>query len=64
VDRVSHSDIAPRTLADGEVDQINGGIIPFIVPGILLGMAYCWLDGDFDTKPVLGDYPTGPKNTG
>jgi len=64
VDRVSHSDIAPRTLADGEVDQINGGIIPFIAPGILLGMAYRWLDGDFDTKPVLGDYPTGPKNTG
>jgi hypothetical protein len=63
-DRMSRSDIARRTLADGEIDQINGGIIPFIVPGILLGMAYCWLDGDFDTKPVLGDYPTGPKNTG
>jgi hypothetical protein len=57
---MSRSDIALRTLAD----QINGGIIPFIVPGILLGMAYCWLDGDFDTRPVLGDYPTGPKNTG
>ena len=52
------------SIADGEVDQINGGIIPFIVPGILLGMDYCWRDGDFDTKPVLGDYPTGPKNTG
>jgi hypothetical protein len=52
-----------RTLAYHEIDQVDGGWIPFITPGVLIGLAYCWLDGDFDTKPTLGDYPTGPKDT-
>jgi hypothetical protein len=55
---------AIRAIGDAEIDQVNGGWIPFIALGIALGIGYCELDGTFDKPRVLGDFPSGPKNVG
>ena len=56
-------DAGMRALADGEIDQVDGGIIPLIAPGIALGLLYCYLTGDFDIQRTFGDYEARPKNT-
>ena len=54
-----------RAVSDAELDQVNGGLFPFLASGVELGILYCMADGTFDPKPgPKGDFPTGPKNVG
>ena len=55
----------PRTISDVELDQVSGGLFPFIATGVAVGILYCMADGTLDPKPgPKGDFPTGPKNVG
>jgi hypothetical protein len=50
-------------LSNAELDQVSGGLFPFIALGVALGIAYCIADGTLDPPPApKGDFPTGPKN--
>jgi lactobin A/cerein 7B family class IIb bacteriocin len=58
---MSLNGIAP--LSNAELDQVSGGLFPFIALGVALGIAYCIADGTLDPPPApKGDFPTGPKN--
>jgi hypothetical protein len=53
------------SLADIDLDQVNGGFFPFLALGISLGIGYCILDGTLDPPPApKGDFPVGRKNIG
>ena len=56
---------SPRAISETELDQVSGGLFPFIATGVALGILYCMADGTLDPKPgPKGDFPTGPKNVG
>jgi hypothetical protein len=55
----------PRPLSGSEIEQVSGGLFPFIATGVALGILYCMADGTLDPKPgPKGDFPIGPKDVG
>ena len=59
-----------RELADGELDQVSGGLWALawfgycIAVGVATGYAIEGGGGGGGGGSAPGDYPTGPKNTG